>query len=605
MKRTFLILLAAAFLLCGCAAKEGGTESAADVDTSDASSAVSSEEPSSADTSASAAMPAEADMFTARELAADYDERSAVLITLENGTASSASSNVSVDGGRITIKEDGVYIVKGTLEDGQIAVDAPETAKPQIVLDGASVNCKADAALLVLSADKVFVTLAEGSENRLSNAEGFGGALYDGTDGAVFSRSDLSFVGTGSLAIDSPAGHGIVCKDDLVFTGGSFEITCAKTGCDANDSVRVTSASFSITSGGNGIRADNADDAAKGFVYIKDGSFTVTADGDGICASSTLQIKGGDFTVTTGGGSANASKEHTGGGFPGGGRPFGREAESTAEDSAAKSAKGLKATTALYVSGGSFALDCADDALHSNAAMEISGGSFDIKSGDDGMHADDSLNILGGTVNIAESYEGLEALELTVSGGEISVKATDDGLNAAGGVDQSGFGGPMGGDAFGHRGPGGQGGPGQAGGGGSLTVAGGKLYIEASGDGMDANGTLSITGGEVTVCGPTVGDTATLDYDASGTVTGGTFIGTGGAGMAQSFGNGSQPVVAVRVGNIPAGTALSLTDAEGKELLAASPALPYAVVILSAPTLTRGAEYTLTLGSDSFTVTAQ
>ena len=70
---------------------------------------------------------------------------------------------------------------------------------------------------------------------------------------------------------------------------------------------------------------------------------------------------------------------------------------------------------------------------------------------------------------------------------------------------------------------------------GTILISGGTIAITAYGDGIDANGTLEITGGYITVCGPTQGDTATLDYDVSGTISGGTFIGTGASGMAQTF----------------------------------------------------------------------
>ena len=93
---------------------------------------------------------------------------------------------------------------------------------------------------------------------------------------------------------------------------------------------------------------------------------------------------------------------------------------------------------------------------------------------------------------------------------------------------------------------------------GSITISGGTLYINASGDGIDANGTLTITGGYTVIVGPTQGDTSTLDYDVSAEITGGTFIGTGASSMAQTFSESSQGVISVNVGNQPAGTAITL-----------------------------------------------
>ena len=134
---------------------------------------------------------------------------------------------------------------------------------------------------------------------------------------------------------------------------------------------------------------------------------------------------------------------------------------------------------------------------------------------------------------------------------------------------------------------------------GSIKISGGNLYINSSGDGMDANGTLEISGGHIVVVGPTQGDTATLDYDVSGTITGGTFIGTGAAGMAQTFSDSGQGVVAVSVGNQPAGTQIILKDKHGNTVLEHAPELSFAVVILSSPELVKGETYTITVGAQS------
>lgn len=129
------------------------------------------------------------------------------------------------------------------------------------------------------------------------------------------------------------------------------------------------------------------------------------------------------------------------------------------------------------------------------------------------------MTIVSGAIHITESYEGIEGQHVVIQGGEITLTATDDGLNAAGGIDGSGFG--KRGDTFAQSGetP-------------SIVISGGSVDVTAFGDGIDANGTLEITGGTVTVSGPAYGDTSVLDYDISGTITGGTFIGTGASSMA-------------------------------------------------------------------------
>jgi len=134
---------------------------------------------------------------------------------------------------------------------------------------------------------------------------------------------------------------------------------------------------------------------------------------------------------------------------------------------------------------------------------------------------------------------------------------------------------------------------------GSIKVSGGNLYVKASGDGIDANGTLEISGGYTIVVGPTQGDTATLDYDKSATITGGTFIGTGAQGMAQTFSDSKQGVVAVSVGNQSAGTNITLKDKGGNTIIEYAPELSFAVVILSSPDIVSGETYTITVGLES------
>lgn len=555
-------------------------------------------------------------VFTDRDREGSYDESKSALVRLDGTTASCDSDAVKIEGSTVTITDEGTYILTGTLNDGQIVVNAAKEDKTQLVLRDASITSATSAPIYILQADKVFVTLAEDTENTLQNGGSFEAIDENNIDAVIFSKEDVTLNGTGGLLISSPAGHGIVSKDELTVAGGSYTVECASHGLAGKDNVCITAADMTITAGKDGIHAENNDDAASGYVYIESGTFTISAEGDGISAASSMQIDDGSFTVTTGGGSENASKQTSdnwggfmGGGMGGmGGRPgkgsgYVGTSSVTATTEDSTSIKGIKAGGDLAINGGSFTLDCADDGIHSNSNVTVTGGSFTIATGDDGFHADETLAVSGGTVNITESYEGLEGLHIKVTGGDVTLVASDDGLNAAGGTDQSGFGGNRG-DMFGGGRPGMGGMGGMSAGSGSIVISGGSIGVQASGDGIDANGTLEITGGFTAVCGPTRGDTATLDYDTSATVTGGTFIGTGASGMAQTFSGGSQGVVAVQVGSAAAGTKLTLTDSSGKVILEHAPALDYAVVILSSPEIISGQTYTIEVGGQSGEVQA-
>lgn len=588
-------------ILTGC-----GDKDANGINSSISNSSSSTADGTAGNGSGSAAEAAEvdfsqtdADMFTNRDYNADYDESSSVSIQLNGDSAQASSNSVQISGSTITITEEATYVISGTLSDGMIIVNATDTAKLQLVLDGVSINSAASAPLYILEADKVVVTLADGTENTLSNGGTFTAIDENNIDAVIFSKQDLTLNGSGSLTVTSPAGHGIVCKDDLVITGGVYAITSASHGLDANDSVRITGeTSLTVDAGKDGIHAENNDDASLGFVYISAGTLKMEAEGDGISAGSYMQITDGAFDILAGGGSENGTKESSDswGGFRGGkgpGQSF-SSSETAAGDST--SMKGLKAAGSILVSGGTITIDSADDAVHSDVSVTINGGSFELASGDDAVHAEETLIITAGKINITKSYEGLEALDIDVRGGDITLIASDDGLNAAGGTDSSGTTGGRDG-MFG--GPGGMGGGMSSASNGSIKISGGTLHINASGDGIDANGSLTVSGGYTVVTGPTQGDTATLDYDTSAVITGGTFIGTGGAGMAQTFSDSEQGVLSVSVGNQAAGTKITLTDSDGNELITCTPEMSFGVVILSSPDIVSGETYTITIGSVS------
>ena len=528
MKKYISILLAFALVCCLLAGCGKSSDNDGTNDNSNNESSVTEPSDTSSDPVDVDFSQADEDMFTDRDCKTEYDESKAVSIQLKGDSATSSSNSVKISGSTVTITEEATYVISGTLTDGMIIVNAEDTAKLQIVLNGVDITSKTSAALYILEADKVFVTLADGTENTLANGGTFTAIDENNIDAVVFSKQDLTFNGSGSLTVTSPAAHGIVCKDDLVFTGGTYTVNSASHGLDANDSVRISSSTkLTIDAGKDGIHCENTDDASLGFIYISNGTMNIEAEGDGIAAGAYVQIENGTFDLLIGGGSENGSKEHSdnfggfmggghGGGRPGEMRPDGSQNSTTTTDESSTSMKGIKSANSLLISGGTFKIDSADDSVHSDVSVTINGGTFEIASGDDAIHAEEILTVTAGIFNITESYEGLEALNIDVKGGEIKIVASDDGLNAAGGTDSSGttggrdgmFGGGHGG------GPGGMGG-GMSSGNGSIVISGGNLYVKASGDGIDANGTLTISGGYTVVTGPTQGDTATLDYDKS------------------------------------------------------------------------------------------
>ncbi len=526
-------------------------------------------------------------LFSNRDARDTWDEEDAVYLTLNNDS--------------ILIEKKGTYVLSGAIENGQIVVDVPKDDKVQLVLQGVSVHSESHAALYVKQADKVFITLHEGTENTLSSGSLFENTDENQVDAALFAKDDIALNGKGSLTLLSPGGHGIAAKDELIITGGIYRVEAASHGISAQDNICISGGQFNITAGKDGFHAEHDEDENLGFVYLSGGDYIITAEQDGISASGPMEINSGTFTITCGGGASvqdNTTQSGRSYGGRGGGRGWDSFGGSTASDNEV-SQKGIKAAGNLLITGGQYTLNTVDDAIHSNASIRVTAGDFALKTEDDGIHADETLIVDGGSVAIENSYEGLEALHLKINGGDITLLASDDGLNAAGGRDESGYTGGRGGrDQFG--------GPfGMGQGNGSIHITGGNIAITAYGDGIDANGTFQMDDGYVTVCGPTQGDTATLDFDRTAQINGGTFIGTGSSFMAQTFSGGTQGVVALQVNTAAAGTSFSLADSYGKTILTHIPALDYRIIILSTPQLVKGEEYVFTIREGSRSFTAQ
>ena len=564
IKKVLSATLITALLFTGCANNQSSSTDATGGSTeSTTTAATSSGASQTGSTSAySPTVIGSSDMFTNRDKEVGYDESKSVKLTLSGDSITSSSDSVTISGSTATITVEGTYILSGALDDGMIIVNADDTAKIQLVLDNVTVNSSTSAAVYVCSADKVFITLASGSENTLSNGGEYVAIDDNNIDSVIFSKSDLTLNGNGTLDINAEAGHGIVSKDDLVITSGTYVITAASHGLSAKDSIRIADGSFTIISGKDGIHSDNDEDTELGNVYIAGGSYDIDAEGDGVSASGYLLADNGTFDITTD------------------------------NDDSDTSTKGLKASGSLTINAGTYVINTVDDALHTNSDMTINGGVFTIATGDDGLHADNDLVVNNGEITINDCYEGLEGLTVTVNDGTISINASDDGINAAGGNDSSGFGGFFGGDNF------------SADSDANIYINGGIINIDADGDGIDSNGNLYITGGEVYVSGPESNADGALDYDGESSITGGILIAAGASDMALNMGSDStQGTILVSFTTQAAGTTISLSDESGNELIAWTSDKTYSSVVISTPDITTGSTYTIKAGDYETTIT--
>lgn len=229
--------------------------------------------------------------FTENDLDGDWaDNAYTTDITLDSSGGKIDGNGAYFLNGDLVISNGGWYVLSGTLEGGSIIVDAHDSSKVWIRLNGVTVNCSDDACIQIDQADKVFLTLAEGTENTLTSGSSYSeDARSDNTGGTIFSHDDLTINGSGSLTIEAGYKHGIDGNDSLVITGGTISITAPQDGIHVNDSFRLTEASLTIDAGDDAIHSDDK-------LYVESGTILITSCYEGLEATA-IDIAGGDITI--------------------------------------------------------------------------------------------------------------------------------------------------------------------------------------------------------------------------------------------------------------------------------------------------------------------
>ena len=387
--------------LTGCGEKNntaGNTDIAAE--TSEQSGTKTSEQSSadnSGETSESSAKLDTTDLFSDRDLDGSYDGENAIAISLQGNSASCDSNLVKIEGSTITINSEGVYILKGTLENGQIIVDADQS-KVQLVLSGASVTCQSSAAVYVKQADKVFLTLDENTENTLSTSGEFVQTDDNTVDGVVFSKDDITVNGKGKLTVTAGNGHGIVSKDELTMTGGEITIQASGHALSGKDSVCIADGNYQLTAGTDGIHSDNEEDTAKGFIYIGGGIFQITSASDGLDASGKIRIDHGNLTL-------NCDDD------------------------------GIHGDTALYIADGTIDVQKSNEGLES-AMILIDGGTIHVVSSDDGLNTSGEGGSDRNQFGFSDNQK--TSISIVINGGNLTVEAEGDGLDSYGSFSMTG-----------------------------------------------------------------------------------------------------------------------------------------------------------------------
>lgn len=553
MKKRVVASLVIALFISACSPSSASTENSADTQTQTSQS--TSED--TADTSDTFGTYEEEDLNT------EYDSDSS---TVELSDNTEEVEGVSVDGQTVTINQGGTYVLSGELTDGQVVVNVNEDEKVHLVLNDVTITNQQGPAILVEQAEKVVTTLASDTTNTLTDGDDY---QLDGDetepDATFYSKEDLVINGDGELKVSGNYNNGIRSKDDLILVSGEYTVNAKNNALKGKDSVQILDGSYTLTTEeGDGIQSNNSDEEDKGYIAIDGGTFKITSGRDGVQAETVVNIQQAEITIKTG------------------------ENETSDEESY----KGIKAGNSLLIQNGTFKLTTADDSLHSDGDIAIKDGEFTLDSGDDGIHADNDLTIDGGTINVTDSNEGLEASVITINDGDIAVVASDDGLNTSDGSssDTEETGGQ-------------EGAPGEEQADDSLLLAinGGTLHVDAQGDGLDSNGNIEMTGGTVTVDGPTEDNNGALDYEGDFEVSGGTLIAAGSSGMAMNVSDSSsQASLGVYFSETQsAGTIVSLQDSDGNVIATYKPSKDFDHIVISSSELEVDESYTLVSGTDA------
>ncbi|MBQ8968065.1 carbohydrate-binding domain-containing protein [Ruminococcus sp.] len=317
-------------------------------------------------TGSTAGMLDTSDMFTERDLEQTADVSEAKYLQL-------------ADDDTLTITDGGVYVLSGTAKNCTVRVEADSEEKVQLVLDGVQITNEDFPAIYVVSADKCFITTAEGSENTLAVTGSFSADADTNTDAVIFSKDDLVFSGLGTLNISSAYGNGISGKDDLKFTGGTYNIAAALDAVEANDSIRICGGSYTISSQKDGLHSENDEDDSLGYIYIAGGTFSINVASDGIQATTIAQIDGGSFDITA--------------------------------------SEGIEGTY-VQINDGTINISASDDGINAsnkssayNSVIEFNGGCTTIVMGQgdtDGVDANGSIIVNGGTIDVTAQMSSFD-----------------------------------------------------------------------------------------------------------------------------------------------------------------------------------------------------
>ncbi|NLB48460.1 MAG: carbohydrate-binding domain-containing protein [Erysipelotrichia bacterium] len=530
-------------------------------------------------------------------------ESSSAVINANSSLKTSSKTPTEIEYGteEMRITTAGDYFITDTF-NGTIKVKAENVS---LFLDNANISVSNTK---VISSDYDLVISLIGTST-LSNVS----EIVTKTTNVISGLGNITIQGSGTLNINATK-SGINCAGAFYGLGGTLNIAAGTHYGISADRIILKTITIIVTSGGkDAIHAESDNsvqnyDATRGYVIIEQGaSISVSGIyGDGIQADTFVLISGGTLNIETLPTWVKATSNK------GCYQLINGVYTKVAQDEARNisnywqldvSSKGIKVGEIDYetidangntvshvvssdeylitIDDGSITINTTDDAIHANSGdIIINGGTFNLATSDDAIIADNHLKIHGGNINISKSYEGLEGQTVEITGGINKIVSTDDGINAANSnltkAQQKSLC--------------------------NVTISGGQTYVSAGGDGVDSNGSISISGGELYVDGTTYYMDSALDSDGGIVITGGTIIATGSSGMVETpTSSSTQYIIMITLSSVTSGpvsvfyndTVLASFDAA--EIFGVGQS--YQSIIISLPSFINGNTYTVISGS--------
>lgn len=511
----------------------------------------------------------ESQSVTSFQAQTSYDESQATQITLADQTATVTGQGASFSDQTLTITQAGTYVLTGSGKNIKLVVEAADTDQVHLVFQ--NLTLEGEGALLRINkAQEVVISLAEGSQNALTESQASDDEEVKAT---IHSQVPLTLNGTGNLTLTALTKNALEVEDDLKVLGGTYTVKAANHGFKAEGALDIEAATLTIEAGKDGLHAEHDETTERANISLNPTQLSIAATEDGVDAGNELTIKGGTITVS-------------------------------------QSEEGLEARVIRQL-GGDVSIKSSDDGV--NASAGSSSKTTDTSTTSKTTDAYTASNTAATSTSASQATTDSATASTSASqptGNPAATSQADQAnkdKNATPPSPPADQAPPQGGQPPQNgQGPGGMPPGGQEESDPSLQIIleGGTLTIDAEGDGIDSNGTVSISGGSLVVNGSVRGGNGPLDAAGDITITGGTVWALGTSDMLQGFAQGStQASITANIAGT-AGQTLIILDAKGKEVARQTASKDFQAVIMSSADLVDGQTYTIQVEGTTQTATA-